>query len=40
VTSRTVRDLSVGSQVRFDERDAQRFKGVDGTWETFLAVAL
>ncbi len=38
VTSRTVRDLSVGSEVRFEERGAQQFKGVEGTWETFLAV--
>ena len=36
LTSRTVRDLSVGSEVRFEGRGAQRFKGVDGTWETFL----
>jgi class 3 adenylate cyclase len=39
VTSRTVRDLSVGSEVRFEERGSHRFKGVDGTWETFLAVS-
>jgi class 3 adenylate cyclase len=39
VTSRTVRDLSVGSEVRFEGRGSQQFKGVDGTWETFLAVS-
>ncbi|MGA8302662.1 MAG: adenylate/guanylate cyclase domain-containing protein [Thermoplasmata archaeon] len=39
VTSRTVRDLSVGSEVRFEERGSRRFKGVEGTWETFLAVS-
>ncbi len=38
LTSRTVRDLSVGSDVRFEERGARQFKGVDGAWETFLAV--
>jgi len=38
VTSRTVRDLSVGSEVRFEERGARQFKGIDGSWETFLAV--
>jgi len=37
VASRTVRDLSVGSDVRFEERGARAFKGVDGLWETFLA---
>ncbi|HTS33872.1 MAG TPA: adenylate/guanylate cyclase domain-containing protein [Thermoplasmata archaeon] len=39
VTSRTVRDLSVGSEVRFEERGSRRFKGVEGNWETFLAVS-
>ena len=38
VTSRTVRDLSVGSEVRFEERGSHQFKGIEGTWETFLAV--
>ncbi len=37
VTSRTVRDLSVGSGVRFDARGSHQFKGVEGSWETFLA---
>lgn len=39
LTSRTVRDLSVGSEVRFEDRGRHQFKGVDGTWETFLAVS-
>lgn len=39
VTSRTVRDLSVGSELRFEERESRRFKGVEGTWETFLAIS-
>ena len=38
LTSRTVRDLSVGSEVRFEGRGSHQFKGVEGTWETFLAV--
>ncbi len=38
LTSRTVRDLSVGSEVRFEERGSHQFKGVEGAWETFLAV--
>ena len=38
VTSSTVRDLSVGSEVRFESRGPRRFRGVEGTWETFLAV--
>ena len=36
VASRTVRDLSVGSDVRFEDRGSQQFKGVNGTWETYL----
>jgi class 3 adenylate cyclase len=39
VTSRTVRDLSVGSEVRFEPRGSQQFKGVEGAWETFLALS-
>lgn len=34
-TSRTVRDLSVGSDVRFTERPTQTFKGLEGSWETY-----
>lgn len=36
VTSRTVRDLSVGSDVRFEDRGVRQFKGIEGAWETFL----
>jgi class 3 adenylate cyclase/pimeloyl-ACP methyl ester carboxylesterase len=36
VASRTVRDLSVGSEVRFEDRGAHQFKGIEGTWDTFL----
>jgi class 3 adenylate cyclase/pimeloyl-ACP methyl ester carboxylesterase len=39
VTSRTVRDLSVGSEVQFQERESSTFKGVEGRWETFLALS-
>ena len=38
LTSRTVKDLSVGSEVRFEERGSHQFKGVEGAWETFLVV--
>ncbi len=34
-TSRTVRDLSVGSGVRFSERPSQPLKGLEGSWETY-----
>ncbi len=37
LTSRTVRDLAVGSELRFEGRGSHQFKGVEGTWETFLA---
>ncbi len=36
VASRTVRDLSVGSEVRFEGRGVHQFKGIEGSWETFL----
>jgi class 3 adenylate cyclase len=36
LASRTVRDLSVGSGVQFEARGAQQFKGLEGTWETYL----
>lgn len=36
VASRTVRDLSVGSEVRFEERGVRELKGVEDAWETFL----
>jgi class 3 adenylate cyclase/pimeloyl-ACP methyl ester carboxylesterase len=34
-TSRTVRDLSVGSDVRFEEREARPMKGLEGNWTTY-----
>ena len=39
VTSRTVRDLSVGSGVRFTERGTRELRGLDGAWETFSVAA-
>ena len=39
VTSRTVRDLSVGSDLQFEAKGSHQFKGVEGSWETFLALA-
>ncbi len=36
VASRTVRDLSVGSEVRFEEHGVHQFRGIEGSWETFL----
>jgi len=35
LASRTVRDLSVGSEVRFEERGARELKGLQGHWEMF-----
>jgi class 3 adenylate cyclase len=34
-TSRTVKDLVVGSKFQFDEKGSYRFKGVDGDWPLF-----
>ena len=39
VASRTVKDLSVGSGVRFEDRGARALKGLEGTWETFRVAA-
>jgi len=38
LVSRTVRDLVAGSGLQFEPFGAQQLKGVDGTWELFLAV--
>jgi class 3 adenylate cyclase len=38
LTSRTVRDLVVGSDIALDERGSQPLKGVDGTWQLFTMV--
>lgn len=36
LVSGTVRDLSVGSDVRFGDRGMQAFKGLDGEWRTYV----
>jgi class 3 adenylate cyclase len=38
LTSRTVRDLVVGSDIALDERGSQALKGVEGTWQLFTMV--
>ena len=35
MTTGTVKDLVVGSDVTFDERGAKSLKGVEGTWQVF-----
>jgi class 3 adenylate cyclase len=35
VTSRTVRDLVVGSDITVKDRGRHRLKGVEGTWPLF-----
>lgn len=40
LVSGTVRDLSVGSEIRFTDRGSTPLRGVDGDWRTFLAEAL
>jgi class 3 adenylate cyclase len=35
LTSRTVRDLVVGSDIALEHRDTQSLKGVEGTWKLF-----
>ena len=37
-TSRTVRDLIVGSDIVLDDRGTQRLRGVEGTWQLFAVV--
>jgi len=37
-TSRTVRDLVVGSDVTLEDRGTRPLKGVDGTWQLFAVV--
>jgi class 3 adenylate cyclase len=37
VTSRTVHDLVVGSDIAMDDLGARPLKGVDGTWQLFAA---
>jgi class 3 adenylate cyclase len=38
LTSRTVRDLIVGSDITLDDRGPQPLKGVEGTWQLFALV--
>ncbi len=38
LVSRTVRDLVVGSDVRFEDRGSHVLKGVEGSWELFAVV--
>lgn len=37
LTSRTVRDLVVGSDIALDDRGTQPLKGVEGAWQLFAA---
>ena len=37
-TSRTVRDLVVGSDVSLEDRGTRPLKGVEGTWELFAMI--
>jgi class 3 adenylate cyclase len=37
LTSRTVRDLVVGSDITLLDQGAHRLKGVEGTWQLFMA---
>jgi class 3 adenylate cyclase len=39
LVSRTVKDLTVGSDIDFEERGACRLKGVPGEWELFAVTA-
>jgi class 3 adenylate cyclase len=38
LTSRTVRDLIVGSDITLLDHGRQRLKGVEGTWQLFSAM--
>jgi class 3 adenylate cyclase len=38
LTTRTVRDLVVGSDVVLADRGAQSLKGVEGSWQLFAVV--
>jgi class 3 adenylate cyclase len=38
LTSRTVRDLVVGSDITLNDRGPQPLKGVEGTWQLFALV--
>jgi class 3 adenylate cyclase len=38
LTSRTVRDLTVGSDLVLDDRGTRPLRGVEGTWQLFAVV--
>jgi class 3 adenylate cyclase len=38
LTSRTVRDLVVGSDITLLDQGTRRLKGVEGTWQLFSAM--
>jgi class 3 adenylate cyclase len=38
LTSGTVRDLIVGSDIALTDHGSQPLKGVEGTWQLFLAM--
>jgi class 3 adenylate cyclase len=40
LTSRTVRDLVVGSNIMVEDRGAHALKGIDGTWQLFAVLQL
>ena len=39
LTSRTVRDLVVGSDIVLEDRGAQRLRGVDGRWQLYAVAS-
>ena len=39
LVSRTVKDLTVGSDISFEERGPRQLKGVPGEWELFAVTA-
>jgi class 3 adenylate cyclase/pimeloyl-ACP methyl ester carboxylesterase len=40
LTSRTVRDLVVGSNIAVEDRGSHALKGIDGTWQLFAVIHL
>jgi class 3 adenylate cyclase len=38
LTSRTVRDLIVGSDIALNDRGAHRLKGIQGSWQLFAVM--
>jgi class 3 adenylate cyclase len=39
LVSRTVRDLTSGSQISFEDRGAHELKGVSGDWQLFAVAS-